>query len=77
MTIYPWVLQHDKQGMTLDGYPNVAAWLEKLSMRPAVIRAYAKGEQIRPSGQTDQDRKNLMGFHSGVPTYLGDSRLLE
>ncbi|WP_219095967.1 glutathione S-transferase family protein [Pseudomonas sp. UMAB-40] len=62
MAIYPWVLQHDKQGMTLDGYPNVAAWLEKISLRPAVVRAYAKGEQIRPSGQTDQDRKKLYGL---------------
>jgi GST-like protein len=62
MAIYPWVLQHDKQGMMLDGYPNVAAWLERISRRPAVVRAYAKGEQIRPSGQTDQDRKKLYGL---------------
>jgi len=62
MAIYPWVLQHDKQGMMLDGYPNVAAWLEKISMRPAVVRAYAKGEQIRPSVQADQDRKKLYGL---------------
>lgn len=62
MAIYPWVLQHDKQGMTLDAYPNVAAWLAKIGRRPAVIRAYAKGEQIRPSGQTDQDRKKLYGL---------------
>lgn len=62
MAIYPWVLQHDKQGMSLDAYPNVAAWLEKISKRPAVVRAYAKGEQIRPSVQTDQDRKKLYGL---------------
>jgi len=48
--------------MTLDGYPNVAAWLEKISKRPAVVRAYVKGERIRPSGQTDQDRKKLYGL---------------
>lgn len=59
MAIYPWVLQYEKQGMTLDNYPCVAAWLANISARPAVIRAYAKGEQIRPSGQTDEDRKKL------------------
>ncbi|MHC8320746.1 glutathione S-transferase family protein [Pseudomonas sp. GB2N2] len=59
MAIYPWVLQYEKQGMTLDNYPWVAAWLAKIGERPAVIRAYAKGEQIRPSGQTDEDRKKL------------------
>lgn len=59
MAIYPWVLQYDKQGMTLDDFPNVAAWLTKIGERSAVIRAYEKGEQIRPSGQTDADRTNL------------------
>lgn len=59
MAIYPWVLQYQKQGVTLDDYPHVAAWLAQISARPAVIRAYAKGEQIRPSGQTDEDRQKL------------------
>ncbi|MCF7530965.1 glutathione S-transferase N-terminal domain-containing protein [Pseudomonas petrae] len=59
MAIFPWVLQHDKQGMVLDEYPNVAAWLRKISERPAVVRAYVKGEEMRPSNQTDEDRKKL------------------
>ncbi|WP_149087045.1 glutathione S-transferase family protein [Pseudomonas prosekii] len=59
MAIYPWLLQHEKQGMKLETYPHIAAWLAKITARPAVIRAYAKGEEIRPSGQTDQDRKKL------------------
>jgi GST-like protein len=59
MAIYPWVLQYNQQGITLDGYPHIAAWLARISERPAVIRAYAKGELIRPSGQTEQDRKKL------------------
>ena len=59
MAIYPWLLQHEKQGMKLESYPHIAAWLAKITARPAVIRAYAKGEEIRPSGQTDEDRKKL------------------
>lgn len=62
MAIYPWIIQHDKQGMTLDSFPHVAAWLAEISARPAVVRAYAKGEQIRPSIQTDQDRRKLYGL---------------
>ena len=49
MAIYPWVLQYEKQGMTLDDFPNVAAWLTTIGERAAVIRAYEKGERIRPS----------------------------
>jgi GSH-dependent disulfide-bond oxidoreductase len=59
MAIYPWLLQHEKQGMKLEIYPHIAAWLAKITARPAVIRTYAKGEEIRPSGQTDEDRKKL------------------
>ncbi|SDG55588.1 glutathione S-transferase N-terminal domain-containing protein [Pseudomonas abietaniphila] len=59
MAIYPWVLQYEKQGMTLDDFPNVAAWLTTIGERAAVVRAYEKGERIRPSGQTDADRNKL------------------
>jgi GST-like protein len=59
MAIYPWALQYEKQGITLDDFPNVAAWLTKIGERSAVIRAYEKGERIRPSGQTDADRDKL------------------
>lgn len=59
MAIYPWVLQYEKQGMNLDDFPNVAAWLTKIGKRSAVISAYEKGERIRPSGQTDADRDKL------------------
>lgn len=45
--------------MKLDAFPHIAAWLAQITARPAVIRAYAKGEQIRPPGQTDEDRKGL------------------
>ncbi|MFJ3487783.1 glutathione S-transferase family protein [Pseudomonas sp. NPDC090202] len=59
MAIYPWIGLHEKQGMNLADFPHIAAWQTKISQRPAVIRAYAKGEVIRPTGQSDDDRKRL------------------
>ncbi|MGV8917218.1 MAG: glutathione binding-like protein [Pseudomonas sp.] len=59
MAIYPWLIQHEKQGQTLDRYPNIKAWLERLSARPGVKRAYIKGEEVRPSAQADANRSKL------------------
>lgn len=59
MAAYPWVVLHDKLGIELEGYPNVARWFNTVRRRPAVRRAYAKGDVIRPSTLTDTQRKAL------------------
>jgi GST-like protein len=43
----------------LDAYPHISTWLAKITDRLAVIRAYAKGEEVRPSGHTGEDRKKF------------------
>lgn len=65
MALYPWIVQHDKQGMTLDEYPNIQQWLDRISARPAVQRAYQKGEVIRPAALTEANRKALFGLTAG------------
>lgn len=35
---FPWVCRHHRQGIEIDDYPNVKAWLERISSRPAVIQ---------------------------------------
>lgn len=62
MAIYPWVVIHAKQGITLADYPHIVAWMKKIGERPAVIRAYAKGEEIRPSSQAEDERRKLNGL---------------
>ncbi|MDB6144882.1 MAG: Glutathione S-transferase [Pseudomonas sp.] len=66
MAVYPWIIQHDKQGMTLDEYPNTQRWLDRISARPAVQRAYQKGEVIRPAALTEANRKALFGLTAGT-----------
>jgi GST-like protein len=66
MAVYPWIVQHDKQGMALDEYPNIQQWLDRISARPGVQRAYQKGEVIRPAALTEANRKALFGLTAGA-----------
>ncbi|SOD89848.1 glutathione S-transferase family protein [Caenispirillum bisanense] len=38
MATYPWVVPHEKLGVDLDQFPNVARWHDEISERPAVKR---------------------------------------
>jgi GST-like protein len=61
MACYPWVVQHDRQGQNLDDFPNIKRWFNAIKHRPAVIRAYAKGDAIRNEGMTDEAKAILFG----------------
>lgn len=59
MAAYPWTVLHDKVGIDLADYPNLSRWFDAIRQRPAVKRAYAMGEEVRPSTLTDAQRKAL------------------
>lgn len=46
MAIWPWIVPHERQGQDLRQFPNVAAWFERIRLRPAVERAYAIGQDL-------------------------------
>lgn len=39
MAILPWILRHEWQQIDLEDYPNVKAYMQRLTARPAVQRA--------------------------------------
>ena len=39
MACYPWVSIHDWSGVEIDGFPNLQNWYNKLSERPAILKA--------------------------------------
>ncbi|MGV6393216.1 glutathione S-transferase family protein [Pseudomonas caspiana] len=45
MAIFPWI-QPLRQGQDLVQYPHITAWRERIKVRPAVQRAYAKGREV-------------------------------
>ena len=43
MASLPWARAHDRLGQSVDEFPNLARWLERMGERPAVTKAYEIG----------------------------------
>ena len=57
MAIFPWLRSHDKQGQSLDDYPDLERWYEGLEARPAVRRAIAVGKELRRTLDRNMDEE--------------------
>jgi GST-like protein len=64
MAIYPWVVSHEKQGIDLNDFPHIKRWFDLIRHRPAVIRAYARGQEMN-SQPTVNDRSRAVLFGQG------------
>jgi GSH-dependent disulfide-bond oxidoreductase len=64
MAAYPWIVPYEKQGMALEDFPQLKRWFEAIRARPATVRAYALGEEIKGKFDLSTDenaRKVLFG----------------
>lgn len=62
MACYPWVVPHQAQRQSLTDFPNLQRWFERIQARPAVIRAYEKGQSLKNSPtMTEEGKKILFG----------------
>jgi GST-like protein len=62
MAIYPWIVPYERQGIDLNEFQALKQWFEKMQQRPAVVRAYKKGEEINHQPvMTDEAKKVLFG----------------
>ncbi len=74
MACYPWIVPHERQGQKLEDFPHLEAWFDRVRDREGTQRAYAKGEEVRPSSQptmTEEAKKILFGqtaTNTGAPT---------
>jgi len=68
MAIYPWIVPHEAQSQNLDDFAHVKRWFAAVGARPATVRAYAKGEEVRPGNpvMTDEQKKILFGQTAAV-----------
>jgi GST-like protein len=58
---WPWIRSHDNQGVSLDDYPNVSRWFERIDERPAVQRAITVLADRRKPTMDDRAREMLFG----------------
>lgn len=47
MAIYPWIVPYQMQHQDLNDFPHLKVWFEKMSLRPAVVRAYDIAKKIQ------------------------------
>jgi GST-like protein len=61
IAIFPWIITHKAQGLTLDDWPQVKRWFAHLRARPAVQRGTALGKAWRQAAMDDEARRHLFG----------------
>lgn len=57
---FPWTRSHERQGVDLAEYPNVARWYEQVDDRPAVQRGLAILADRRKSGGFDERAREML-----------------
>jgi GST-like protein len=61
---YPWIVPYERQQQKLEDFPHLQRWFEAIKARPATQRAYARAQEVNPSGKPTIDeasRKILFG----------------
>ena len=60
MACYPWVAQHDWSGLTLDEFPHLTAWFQRLTDRPGVAAGMGVPELQRPAEKIEETGRVLI-----------------
>jgi len=61
MACWPWIVPYERQGQTLDEFPNLKRWFETIKARPAVARGFAVRRELRQGPTTmDEQAKNIL-----------------
>ncbi len=60
MAAYPWIVPWKQQDQNLDDFPHLRRWFDTIRARPAVVRAYEIGEEIRPTAPMTEEAKKIL-----------------
>ena len=69
MASYPWIVPHERQGQTLEDFPNLKRWFEAIKARPATIRAYEIVQSVNPQAgkpMGENEKKVMFGQTAAV-----------
>jgi GST-like protein len=62
---FPWMRNHDAQGVKWDDHPNLARWFNAIAERPAVKKAIEKVSAIKSNRETASDEQKDRFFNRG------------
>jgi GST-like protein len=60
MAIYPWIVPHERQQMSLADFPALQSWFDRVARRPATIEAYRVGALISTKPTVDEQSKKIL-----------------
>jgi len=56
--VFPWIRSHDWAHVSIDPFPNVKAWLDRIEARPGVAAGLAVPEQFKTDlSKEEQDKR--------------------
>lgn len=61
MASFPWIVPHQRQGQSLNDFPNLKRWFDTIRARPAVVQAYRRAETVNPVPQVADVMKIILG----------------
>jgi len=60
MAAYPWIVPYERQGQSLEDFPNLKRWFDAIHERPAVKRAYALAKEINTQPTVSEESKKVL-----------------
>jgi GST-like protein len=57
---WPWIVAWERQGQDLAEFPNLKRWFEAVGARPAVVRGFAVGADLRDQHKMDAEAKKIL-----------------
>jgi GST-like protein len=72
MACWPWIVPHERQGQSLNDFPHVNRWYEKMKTRPGVQRGFDVLKEVRGAKMDDRAKSVLFG-QTAAGVQHGDS----
>lgn len=60
MACYPWIVPYERQQQKLEDFPNLKRWFETMGDRPAVVRAYERGQSLSNTPTVNDDSRKIL-----------------
>ncbi|MBC8123386.1 MAG: glutathione S-transferase N-terminal domain-containing protein [Gemmatimonadaceae bacterium] len=60
MACYPWIVPYERQQQRLEDFAHLKSWFERMAARPAVVRAYQKGEPLMGQPTVNEESRKIL-----------------